>query len=63
MEFLKRFFDDDSTIVGLCRFDRTQKILKNKNIEEKDMFFNPFQNQKTYAFNYETNLSKNILLL
>jgi hypothetical protein len=58
MEFLKKFFNDDSTVVGLCKFDR----VKSKYIQtpaETDFFFNPFEQQK----NYKTNIENNLLLL
>lgn len=62
MEFLKKFFDDDSVKVGLCNFNM-EKNKQTKNYTEKDLFFNPFQNNKEYLFNFETNCSKNIMLL
>lgn len=62
MEFLKKFFNDDNIVVGLCKFNKENKR-KTKNYIEKEMFFNPFQSTKEFVFNYETNYSKNIMLL
>lgn len=62
MEFLKKFFNDDSTVVGLCKFNMSKPIKKNDPIEN-DIFFNPFQSQKSFVFNYDTNFSKNTILL
>lgn len=61
MEFLTRFFDDESQIIGLCRFKSIQPK-NNKRTEEQDVFFNPFQNEMKLALNYETNFVKNVLL-
>jgi hypothetical protein len=58
MEFLKKFFNDDSTIVGLCKFNMPKTTYKNVSIPD-DIFFNPFQSPKAY----ETNFDKNILLI
>lgn len=62
MKFLKNFFNDESTIVGLCRFDSIKQKY-NKNVTtsglENDFFFNPFQTQQVF----ETNISRNALLL
>lgn len=57
MNFLKNFFNDENTIIGLCGFEG----LKPNYVEaiKNDFCFNPFQ-QKT---NFETNFSKNTLLL
>lgn len=64
MEFLKKFFNDDSTTIGLCKFNTYKYNSKvNQNQKEADFFFNPFQSQKTFVFNYETNFSKNTILL
>lgn len=56
MNFLKNFFDDENTIIGLCGFES----MKPKYVEavKNDFYFNPFQ--KT---NFETDFSKNTLLL
>lgn len=62
MEFIKKFFDDDSVKVGLCKFNM-QKKKQTKNFIEKELFLNPFEKTKEYAFNFETNCSKNIMLL
>jgi hypothetical protein len=62
MKFLKNFFNDESTIVGLCGF-KTMRPNYSKNPIEKDFFFNPFQIEKPCAFNYETNFRNNVLLL
>lgn len=61
MEFLKRFFDDDSKIIGLCGFKKA-KSYKTRSIEQ-EIFFNPFEKNISFAFNYETNFKNNVLLL
>lgn len=58
MEFLKKFFNDDSTTVGLCKFESIKPKHTNKNTETV-CFFNPFITEKIY----ETNFNKNILLI
>lgn len=58
MEFLKKFFNDDSTIIGLSGF----KMLKPKYNEspiKNDFFFNPFQSETIF----ETKFEKNVLLI
>lgn len=57
MQFLKKFFDDDSTKIGLCGFG----IMRPKHTEaqdQNDFFFNPFETKS----NFETNFSKNVML-
>ena len=58
MKFLKKIFDDDAAKIGLCGF-KSLKPQYNTTVIEKDFFFNPFESQKVF----ETNFSKNILLL
>lgn len=57
MNFFKQFFNDESTIIGLCGFE-TMKPNYNKNLADNNFFFNSFLTEKTF----ETNLKKNILL-
>lgn len=56
MKFLKNFFNDESTIIGLCGFES----MKPKYVEsiKNDFYFNPFQQNPVF----ETNFSKNTLL-
>ncbi len=58
MQFLKNFFDDDSTIIGLCGFGMVRQKYTETPIKN-DFFFNPFVTEN----NFETNFSKNIMLL
>ena len=58
MEFLKKFFNDDATVVGLCKFNMPKTQYRNVSIPQ-DVFLNPFQAEKIY----ETNFDKNILLI
>jgi len=62
MEFLKHFLDDDSHIIGLCGF-KTLKPRYNKEEEERAYFFKVLQAKQQPVFNFETNYSKNPLLL
>lgn len=62
MNFLKNFFDDESKIIGLCGF-KTIKQKHKETLPESTFFFNPFQGEKVYVSNFETNFSKNILLI
>lgn len=58
MKFLTNFFNDEGAVIGLCRFK-----LEKENHDEKslssEVFFNPFKSGQVY----ETNFSKNILLV
>lgn len=56
MNFLKNFFNDDSTIIGLCSFGITRP--KSTSPIENEIFFNPFQGGK----HYETNFKNNVFL-
>lgn len=58
MEFLKNFFNDENTIIGLCRFEM-MKSDYNKNSGEINFFTNSFQTEKVF----ETNFRGNVLLL
>lgn len=58
MEFLKRFFNDENTIIGLCGFEN-MKPDYNKNSGEINFFTNSFQTEKVF----ETNFGGNVLLL
>lgn len=58
MEFLKKFFDDESMKVGLCSF-KSLKPKYNTAPIEQDLFFNPLKTEKIY----ETNLSQNAFLI
>lgn len=57
MEFLKKFFDDERMIVGLCGF-KTKAPRYSTNPIGKDIFFNPFKCEKVF----ETNFSNNVML-
>lgn len=56
MNFLKNFFNDDSTIIGLCGFG----------LEKSNAYARPFTNQKINPFDFEkvfvTNVKENVLL-
>lgn len=58
MNFLKKFFNDESNVVGLCAFNM-MKPKYSENPIENDFFFNPFEGNKVF----ETNYKKNIFLL
>lgn len=67
MEFIKRFFNDDGAIVGLCgfeemkpKFDKANKKGITKGV--CNVIFNPFIPQKPNQFNFETNFERNVLL-
>lgn len=62
MNFLKNFFDDESKIIGLCGF-KTIKQKYDETPAENTFFFNPFQGEKVYVSNFETNFSNNVLLI
>lgn len=57
MEFLKKIFDDERIIVGLCGF-KTKRARYNTNPIPNTTVFNPFK----YESVFETNFSKNVLL-
>ncbi|MFA7658050.1 MAG: hypothetical protein WCY19_01300 [Candidatus Gastranaerophilaceae bacterium] len=55
MKFLKNFFNDESTIVGLCGFETTKpKYSKSTNAREN--FLNRFNIQRTFETNFEQNV-------
>lgn len=57
MEFLKKFFSDDDSVIGLCGFKQIKpKYYQTPVMEE--VFFNPFESKRVY----ETNFSKNVFL-
>jgi len=58
MSFLKSFFNDESTKIGLCGFKMTKQKY-SKNSTEPNFYFNPFQQEKAF----ETNFRANALLL
>lgn len=58
MNFLKKFFKEDDTIIGLCGFDNMKPNYCKKPIMS-DNFFNAFELEKVF----ETCYDKNILLL
>lgn len=64
MEFIKSFFNDDSSIVGLCGFEEMKPKLNKKDVTKGvcDVIFNPFIPQKPNQFNFETNFERNVLL-
>lgn len=55
------FLDDEKQMIGLCGLVSLKPRYKQNPIE-KEIFFNPFQNEMKLAFNFETNYNKNILL-
>jgi hypothetical protein len=55
MKFLKKFFDDNSTIVGLCFFEQT-KTKHYPNAAEGKFFFNPYQFENSWETKFETNV-------
>lgn len=58
MEFLKKFFNDESVVVGLCKFEQIRPKYCQNPIEE-NVFFKPaFETKITYR----TDFSKNMLL-
>lgn len=57
MEFLKKFFNDDSVMVGLSSFKQIKpKYYQTPVMEE--VFFNPFEGKRVY----QTDFSKNSFL-
>lgn len=65
MEFIKKIFNDDSTIVGLCGFEEMKPNYNKKSLNTGvcNVIFNPFIPQKPSTFNFETNFEGNVLLL
>lgn len=61
MNFLKKIFKDENLVVGLCAFNM-MKPKYSENPIENDFFFNPFETEKPYTFNFETDYKKNVLL-
>jgi len=66
MEFLKKFFNDESKIIGLCGFE-TMKPKYGESTASTDNLLNYFQSGKSFSPQYttvfETNFAKNALLL
>lgn len=57
MEFLKNFFNDESTVIGLCKFEKTKhRYCQTPVLEE--IFFQPFLVKSVY----KTDTKKNIFL-
>ena len=59
MNFLKKFFNDESNVVGLCSFKMAEPTKHTANPLGKEIFFNPFEKKIVF----ETNYSNNVLLL
>ena len=57
MEFIKKIFNDDAVIIGLCGFNSTKPDYAQV-FKTEDSFLNHFDQTK----GFETNFSKNILL-
>lgn len=57
MEFLKKFFNDEGTIIGLSGFN-LEKPYYSKNAFTPPTFNNPFQSEKVF----ETKYNENVLL-
>jgi len=55
MEFLKKIFNDDSTVIGLCGFGGA-KQRGNKSLMKQDFLFNDFQTEKVFLTNFEQNV-------
>lgn len=54
MKFIKNFFNDNSTIIGLCGFETRPKCLKN--FDMNDFPANKFQIDKIFKTNFEKNI-------
>ncbi len=54
MDFLKKFFDDDSMRIGLCKFNMVKQKYSVNSIE-KSFSFNSFQAEKIFKTNFENN--------
>lgn len=54
MEFLRNFFNDEGTVIGLCGF-KNIKPDYNKNLIENCFFTNSFQTRKTFETNFKNN--------
>jgi hypothetical protein len=57
MRFLKNFFDDETTIVGLCGFDEIKPKYPQRTVVSES-FFNHFSTERKF----ETNFYGNVLL-
>lgn len=57
MDFLKKFFNDEGPIVGLCGFKMTKAKYVKSSIEN-DFFFNHFEAKKIF----ETDFKQNVFL-
>lgn len=57
MEFLKNFFGDDSTIIGLCGFN-SKKPAYNEKSYVRTRFIKTLKLEKSFS----TNFAKNVLL-
>lgn len=57
MKFLKNFFSDDSTIIGLCGFN-TKKPLYNEKSYIRTRFLKTLKSEK----NFSTNITRNVFL-
>lgn len=57
MNFIKNLFNDESTIIGLCGFEKNKPKCYNNNIA-KTAFLNTFAIKTTF----ETNFAKNVFL-
>jgi len=55
MQFLKKFFDDNSTIIGLCSFEQF-KPKYYQDIAENNFFFNPYQFESPFETKFEANV-------
>lgn len=58
MEFLKKIFNDEDTIVGLCGFDNMKPDYRTRAMIRENLF-NHLDCKKTF----ETNFATNTLLL
>jgi len=54
MKFLKNFFDDEVTIIGLCGFDEIKPKYSQKSTASES-FFNNFSTERKFATNFKEN--------
>lgn len=57
MKFLKNFFDDESTIIGLCGFNSKKPVYFEKSYV-RTRFLKTLKSEK----NFSTNITKNVFL-
>lgn len=55
MNFFKKLFNDESTVIGLCGFKTTKLTYINPPVKN-DFFFNPFETNRVFETNFEQNV-------